>query len=262
MRHLAMLVLIAAVSSCGAGCGDDDTGSNPSTPLRDGGNGSRVDGGMGPSGPGDEGAGCVSDGNCNGGFKCVANVFTIGICARACSTEANCDDGERCFSYTGQDSDKHCVNIVDEEFGLCGVGYTSLCGEKRVCLYAEGLPIGICVGLCDLDGPTLADAGVDDGGVIAEPATAGHVLCGSTQTCVDDVLREPDPNEGVCGMYVDRGELCGTERGLFCATADVCVPDDINDSNSEWRCRQDCSTGQTCEQGKCMPVPNFATYCQ
>jgi hypothetical protein len=264
-------------------CGDDDDSGkkgNDAGLLRDGGTkggaGNDGSGGtsIGPQEQGDEGWPCMfKDGDCNKGFTCVENIFAdqtgkpIGVCARHCQPDmmpSDCEDGEECFSYTNKDADAHCVSLVTDEYGVCGVGDTSVCDKKRSCLYFPNSPFGVCVDICSVSGGA-GDAGADeDGGAVAQqPAGSPTTMCTATgETCVDGVLSEPQSGEGVCGFLVDRGAECGLDVGKYCNSGDICAPEDPNDlMNSTPRCFENCSDTGTCKKGNCIVVQGSFAYC-
>jgi len=267
LPRLSWVFAVAAMCGAGvAGCGDDDDGDNGGGLRDSGASGSRSDGGgsrvdAGPGdGPGDEGWPCSRTEPCNGDLRCATTPFTVGgtpvgVCAVACEVDGDCD-GDQCISYTGAAADAHCVNVVDEEYEVCGVADTSVCSPELTCLYFPDLPVGVCVALCAIDGMASGeDAGVDGPALVAE--------CSGEQTCIDGILAMPAPNEAVCGTLVERGDLCGLDIGLYCPEGDVCAPEDPDDEDSAGRCFQDCSTGTgtECEEGTCVLVPGQFAYC-
>jgi hypothetical protein len=228
-------------------------------------------------------------------LKCVASIFTVGVCARGCKTDTDCGKGDEvCYSYSKQAKDGHCVNKVKDAYGLCGVADTSIC-DNRSCLYLPNQPIGVCIDTCALDGSPVAgsDAGTDagiDGGTDAgidggagddagldtsgssgssgtktpsgSTAPEGAVACGMAQSCVDNVLSAPMTNEGVCGTVVARGEPCGIAHGIYCQEGDICAPEKPTDLRSKLRCFQDCSAASSkCDKGKCLVVQGLFAYC-
>lgn len=260
---LAVVVLFGAVA---AGCGDDDSngdgdsgsgGSDAST-SGTGGGGSlpRPDSGMGGD-QGDEGWPCTPSEPCNGDLRCAATPFEIngtavGVCAVACENNTDCEDGGQCITYSGDETDAHCVNVIEEEYELCGVADTSICSEDLTCLYFPDYPIGVCVSLC-----TTGAAGDEDAGA-APPAG----MCSGAQTCIEGILADPAANEGVCGTLVERGEECGLEIGMYCGQGDVCAPENPNDDTSTQRCFQDCSEPDAeCDEGTCTVVQGLFAYC-
>jgi hypothetical protein len=271
MHGLPRLSWVLAVAVlCGAGvvgCGDDDDasdddsgGGRDSGTSGSGGSGPGIDAGPVGEGPGDEGWPCSRTDPCNDDLRCATTPFTVsgtpvGVCAAACEVDADCDGGQ-CISYTGAAADAHCVNVVDEEYEVCGVADTSVCSETLTCLYFPDLPVGVCVSLCATDGAAGGDdAGVDEPGLVSE--------CSGDQSCIEGILADPTAGEGVCGMLVERGDLCGLDIGLYCPEGDVCAPEDPEDENSAGRCFQDCSTGtgSDCEEGTCVLIPNLFAYC-
>lgn len=290
MSQLRMRALCAVLLCSAMACGDDDDSgkknSDAGTPK--GGSGGKsagssglsggTDGGttIGPAEPGDEGWPCqFTSGECKTGFTCVENIFAdqngkaLGVCARHCQmqmTPSDCEDGEECFSYTGNDTDAHCVNLVTDEYGVCGVGDTSVCDKKRSCLYFPNSPFGVCVDICAVSGGTAGDAGADeDGGTVLPQQDAGSptTMCtGAGETCVDGVLSDPQSGEGVCGFVVDRGAECGLDVGKYCNPGDICAPEDPNDlMNSTPRCFENCSDTGTCKKGNCIVVQGQFAYC-
>jgi hypothetical protein len=259
MKNLQKPLFLAAMMVCAVACGDDDDGKQDGTPLRDA---AVADGGgVGPSGPGAEGWLCQKQSDCDDALKCVASVFTVGVCARACSETDPCDaSDEVCYSYSGKDADLHCVNQVTEEYALCGVADTSICKE-RSCLYAPDAPIGVCVDICSTEGEvTPTDAGIDDGGLIVG-APAGFAMCRAGESCIDGVLADPGNDEGVCGVEVARGKSCSVADGKYCKVGDVCAPDDPSSDDALWTCHQDCSSGNACDEGRCTVIQNLIAYC-
>jgi hypothetical protein len=276
MRRLSRLSGVLAVASlCSviAGCGDDDgddqtaagrgaTGGGGGSGARDasvggdGGGGSlpRRDGGIAEE-EGGEGWPCTATEPCNADLRCAATPFAIngravGVCAVACENSDECEGGE-CITYSGAAADAHCVDVIDEEYELCGVADTSICSTDLTCLYFPDYPLGVCVALCSIGG------GDEDAGAGQPSAT-----CSGQQTCIDGILADPAANEGVCGTLVDRGEECGLEIGLYCAQGDVCAPENPNDESSAQRCYQDCSTADAeCETGTCRLVQGMYAYC-
>jgi hypothetical protein len=259
MSRLPRLSRVLAVVAlcCGAGavgCGDDDSGGDDGASPRD--SGTDADASFGDR-PGDEGWPCGAVDPCNGDLVCAATPFrdgdmTIGVCAEACDPSGNCDDGE-CISYTGEPADAHCVNVIDEEYEFCGVADTSVCSRELTCLYFPDQPVGVCVMICAADDG--ADAGVDAPGVTG--------MCSGEQSCIEGVLSDPEPGEGVCGALVERGESCGLDTGRYCGEGDICAPEDPDDASSAWHCFQDCSTqtGSDCEEGTCTLLGNQFAYC-
>ena len=252
---LAAFALLAAVA-----CGDDDSNASDGGMAGQGGAGAPGGGSGGGSGQGDEegseGWPCTSAKPCLEGLICAGSPITIdgipiGVCGMACQGDMQCSGGS-CITYTGAAADAHCANIVDEEFGLCGVADTSLCSDDKTCLYLPGAPVGVCVTLCGLDG---APAGDEDAGV-GEPVLGG---CAAEQACIPDIVTS---GEGVCGTIVERGEECGVDIGMFCSAGDICAFEDPTDENSTLRCFQDCSTTETpCEEGTCVIVQGMFAYC-
>lgn len=288
MRVLCAVVLCAAVA-----CGDDDDSgkkndADASTPGGNGGKGAAGKGGgsgglsgggtdaggIGPDEPGDEGWPCqFMSGQCKSGFACVENIFAdqnqkaIGVCARHCQMDmmpSDCEDGEMCFSYTGNDADAHCVNLVADEYGVCGVGDTSVCDKKRSCLYFPNSPFGVCVDICAVSA-SAGDAGAeDDAGVVVQQGSGGSntVMCSGSETCVDGVLADATSGEGVCGTVVDQGAECGIDVGKFCKTGDICAPEDPNDlMSSTPRCFENCGDTGMCKKGNCIVVQGAFAYC-
>lgn len=263
---------VAACGGSGASPSSKDSGKGADGGVRNAtGSGSGADGGqrgdsgiIGPSGPGAEGAACNATIKCTGKLSCVASIFAdsqgkaVGVCGRGCTTATDCKTDEVCFSYSGASKDGHCVNVVKDEYGICGVADTSVCDQTRTCLYLNE-PIGVCVDTCALDG---AGAG-DDAGTGALPD--GAVMCAGKETCVDGVISTPQKNEGVCGIVAKRGETCGIEHGIYCPTTDICAPKDPKNPSSGLVCFQDCSAANAkCDKGKCVTVQNGSdsfAYC-
>jgi hypothetical protein len=271
MSQLRMRVLCAVLLCSAWACGDDDDSGKKDDAglLRDAG-GPANPGGSGGSGgsigAGDEGYPCLfSAGECNKGLTCVENIFQdenmqpLGVCARACKTDPDCASDEKCFSYTSKDTDSHCVNLVDEEYGVCGVGDTSVC-KDRSCLYFPNSPFGVCIDTCVL-GEGESDAGTDDGGTPQDGVPSGAVSCRTGETCVDEVLSAPMSNEGVCGTVVARGDECGIDVGKYCNHGDICAPEDPTNLMSTPRCFENCSDSGMCKKGSCMVVQNAFAYC-
>lgn len=258
-RLPCVLAAIAGLSMIA--CGDDDDsngggGSGGGGNRRDSGTDGRRDGGFDGDVEGSEGWPC-SDDECIDGLRCNASPLTIqgmpiGVCGAPCEDSSECNGG-RCISYSGETGDAHCVDVVEEEYAICGVAETSVCSDDLTCLYLPNLPVGVCVRLCALDGGAAAD----------EDAGAGVGECSGQQTCIDGVLADPPPNQGVCGTLVDRGDECGIDFGRFCRDGDVCAPEDPRDDGSPTRCFQDCSTADAeCDEGTCTLVETLFAYCR
>jgi len=211
----------------------------------------------------EEGFPCFEPDQCVEELSCVATEYTLdgeplGVCARDCTTDSDCDS-ERCFGDPASGEGGYCANVVEQEYDLCGVAETAVCAEGMVCLLFPDLPLGVCVHLCPIDGDAApsGDTLDEDAGVGMEAPAA----CGEEQSCVADVLANPDGN-GVCGTFVARDEECGIAVGLFCADEDVCAPEDPASEESTLRCFQRCDQpGTECEQGTCTLVGRRFAYC-
>jgi hypothetical protein len=256
-RSLAVLAHVACVFSASA-CSDDDE-SDPGTDsgLTDAGmqtdaGDAAPDGGVGTA---IEGELCDATEQCVAGLRCVITAIgaqAVGICGRPCATDTECGT-EACFSYTDDAADKHCVNYVRAAYGSCGVGHTARCAD-RTCLYLPQSTVGLCVDLCSI---SADDAGVDD-----EDAGVGasDVACADSENnCVTGLFASSE--QGVCGTYVERGEPCGLEQGIFCRDDSLCAPADPQDFNSEFLCRQDCSSNGQCDTGECTDIQGTFAYC-
>lgn len=265
------LVLLLALASPLLACGDDDGGADAGMDAGGDGDGSSVGdgdgdlrprvtpdgGGMGDPGDGIEGAPCNTVADCGQDFSCVANIFNVGVCARPCTSAMDCntDEFERCLTYTQFEADAHCVNDVEEEYGLCGVADTSICAGNRECLYFPDLPLGVCVDLCPLAGGDGADGGDDsDGGL-----PTGLINCDSEQTCLDILANAA--GAGVCGTVVDRGAECGLDVGLYCEEGDLCRRQDPENFDEAPVCRQDCSATLECDEGDCTRLDLDTRVC-
>ena len=264
-RRCSAALLFGALLSCLYACGDDDSGKGPGSDaglLRDAGG---VDAGDAGAGMGTEGFPCRAAGDCNSGLACVLNIFVdqsgrdIGVCARSCENDPDCNTDEVCFGYTNASADRHCVNVVNDEYGLCGVGDTSICRSDRSCLYFPDSAVGVCIDTCAVNGGDESDGGTEDAGTSAIPQ--GAVMCQSGETCIDGVLASPMDNEGVCGTLVRRGGECGLEMGKYCDEGDICAPEDPSDLSSTPRCFEDCTSSGTCESGDCVIVQQQFGYC-
>ncbi|HMI90945.1 MAG TPA: hypothetical protein VK509_06255 [Polyangiales bacterium] len=264
----------------GLGCGDDDdspdggpagnaggsaagnSGASGSSPGTRGGRGGDSGGSGGTAGvdagPIDtelEGAPCRfgNAADCPGGLRCVSagDDFAFGVCGRPCMANDDCG-AERCLSLSGSMEDLHCVNFVREEFGLCGSLDTAACAEPRVCLgTSTEFPTGVCVSFCAVEG-----SDVDAGGL---PIQA----CMAAQTCVD-LDPNDDSSPGFCATEVGRGETCEPDftDGRLCEVADICAPIDPNAKPpTDFRCREDCTTSNTCVTGTCTDVQGEFAYC-
>ena len=277
MSQLRMRVLFAVVLSSASACGDDDSGKKSdgtggsTTGTRDAGPLSGGDSGIGPQAVGDEGYPCqAASPDCNKGLICAENIFvdqngqSIGVCGRSCKTDPDCKADEICYSYTGRDQDAHCVTQVTKEYGICGVGDTSVC-KDRSCLYFPNSPFGVCIDTCALGAATDGGSG-DDGGA-PEGLPTGAVECANGETCVDGVLSDPTKNaqgkplEGVCGNVIDRGGECGIDVGKYCMDNDICAPEDPTDLMSTPRCFENCGDDGSCSKGKCIVVMQQFAYC-
>jgi hypothetical protein len=213
-------VLAVPVLSC---CDDDGDARDSGTSGRDS--------GQSPSDEGTEGWPCRGQNECIDDLRCNASPIVVGgvevgVCGAPCSSNQQCGD-RLCLSYSGREADGHCVDIVNEEYELCGVADTSVCSNDLVCLYLPNLPVGVCVRLCALDGEAGEageDAGVSVGG------------CSAGRTCIDGVIADGEAGEGVCGTLVERGEPCGIDSGFYCREEDVCAFENPRDPSAAPRC--------------------------
>jgi len=270
-RALAAGLTYLVLCSLTVGCGDDEGGSDGGAATGGaggiggggmGGDGGRQtlpepDGGAGDAGPppvgeGEEGAGCRTAADCmlvDGTQLACVNSGGFGVCARGCTTDDDCGT-EICDSpYTGFAEDAHCIDLVNEEFGLCGGVVTGLCSSDAglTCFLYSDLPLGVCMTQC-----TTA----------AEDAGATDAMCKADQICVAGVVGGGDGTEGVCGMQAGRGEACGSEMGKFCGAEDVCAPDDPNDMESPITCHQRCTrASDPCDEGACLQF-RTSFYCR
>jgi hypothetical protein len=272
MRRLPRLSRVLAVvllcSLHASGCGDDDDGGNAGGGAGNGSDAGGISGNGGSGGgglprrdasvpsEGEEGYPCNEAQPCNADLVCAATPFAIngrpvGVCGVPCDAVTDCNDGDQCITYSGAATDAHCVNTIDTQYELCGVADTSVCSEELTCLYFPDFPLGVCVSLCNTGGGD-SDAG-----------TSSATMCSDAQMCIEGVLADPEPGEGVCGTLVGRGDECGLEMGRYCGDGDVCGPQDPNDDMSAQRCYQDCSqAGSTCPSGTtCTIVENRIAYC-
>jgi hypothetical protein len=262
LRSLVVLAQLACATFLVA-CSDDDDADGPQPDSgvtdagtqNDAGDAATTDAGFGTA---LEGELCTATDECVSGLRCVIGTVgtqAVGICGRPCATNAECGT-EACFTYTGDAADQHCVNFVRAAYAPCGIGETARCGADRTCLYLPQSTIGLCVDLCVV---SSEDAGVsdDDAGVPNEPDEAS--CPDSENSCVTGLLASAET--GVCGTYVDRGEPCGLEQGIFCRGENICAPADPEDFNSEFLCRQDCSADGRCDSGSCTDVQGMFAYC-
>ncbi len=273
LRFARLFILLSLTFSLPLlGCGDDsdDTGDGGSMDAGDGDGDNDPDtarprfendagGNTGMDMPegGEEGAPCESAIECGEGLACVTNIFTIGVCARPCTSNGDCDaaEFERCVSYTQFEADAHCVNEVEDTYEICGVADTSICAGNRECLYFPDLPLGVCVDLCPLAGD--GDGGTDDsdGGALPD----GIVECGSSDECLD-ILADA-AGVGVCGTVVERGAECGLDVGLYCEEGDFCRRTDPEDLDEAPLCRQNCSDSLECDEGECTRLDLDTRVC-
>ncbi len=250
----------ASTGDGGDGDGDDGTGGRMPLPTVDGGDGDGDGDGDAGAGEGVEGAPCGTAADCTSDLSCVVSGFNFGVCARPCAGDTDCGT-ELCASYSGLQVDAHCINVIREEFAYCGVAETSNCSNTLGldCLYLPNLPIGVCVHFCD------SGSSDGDGGVSETPVTDGGVAipaCEGPQTCIANIVEEgTDGIDGICGTYVNRGEPCGIQLGGFCKEEDLCGNANPEDPDSEdYRCFQDCSVADVCDEGTCTPYRDIA-YC-
>jgi hypothetical protein len=275
-RSIGLGIALACVTALGFACGDDDSssgsnGKDASTPSRAGSGGStpglpgvrppRGDGGTatgadggGIAGEGEEGAPCQATADCGSGLACVdSGGFSLGVCARPCKQDTDCGL-ELCVSRSGLEADAHCENVQRTEFAYCGAVETAICGEPRTCLYTtQGVPLGVCVSICSVDGAVASDA----------DAGADVVACSATQSCIDVELQdETTGNKGFCAEHVARGAECGIDLGKICEDVDICAPKDpAAMTPADFRCREDCTDSGTCTAGTCTDVRGQFAYC-
>jgi hypothetical protein len=281
LKRVSVLVPLAFFSL--AACGDDaappegsagkDGSSTAGAAAGSGGrppaagtsaSGSGGSGGVGTPGDSEEGDPCMGASDCVTGLRCVAvpeillNGVPLGVCGKPCSMDAECGDAASCYSYSGMDRDKHCVDVIDEDYALCGVADTSVCKPPgKICLVDSELPvIGLCATLCTV-GASDDDAGVPPG----EPSGTG---CTAGQTCVGGELTGGAPDDGICGVRVARGGECGLDVGMgaFCAPEDICAPDNLDDAASAVHCYQRCTrAAPQCDSGACILASANLGYC-
>jgi hypothetical protein len=278
-RSIGFGLVLACVTGLAFACGDDSssgndgkdastahgagTGAGGSTPGLPGVRPPRGDGGTATGGPdgggisgeGEEGAPCQATVDCMSGLSCVdSGGFSLGVCARSCKMDTDCGL-ELCVSRSGLAADAHCENVQRSEFAYCGAVETAICGEPRTCLYTTaGVPLGVCVSICSVDGtPATGD---EDGG-------AGVVACAQGQSCIDVELQdETAGNKGFCAERVARGTECGIDLGKICEDTEICAPKDPAAMTPEdFRCREDCTDDGTCSAGKCTDVQGEFAYC-
>jgi hypothetical protein len=270
-RALASGLTYLVLWSLTAGCGDDEGGSDggaangagaggmagggtggmggrQTLPDPDGGSG--VGGGDASVGEGEEGFPCLTMDDCGmsaegAQLTCVASGFQdFGVCARSCTSDNDCGTEVCRIAPGGTAADAHCVNLLNEEFALCGIVETSDCADAAglVCLYLPDAPYGVCTTLCTSSG--------DDGGV-PDP------ICDDDQFCRGGIvgMSTPDDPDGVCGTHAARGEVCGIFEGAFCNTGDLCAPEDPADDATAFICRQDCTDADVmCDTGTCTQL--------
>lgn len=247
-----------AGASAGSGAAAAGTGAGGRS-----GSGAGGAGGLGSPGGMEEGEPCMGASDCATGLRCagvpglmLSTGVPVGVCGKPCAMDDECGDGAVCYAYSDMDRDKHCVDVIEEDFALCGIAETSVCGVNRVCLVFDTPVVGLCATLCQT-GASDDDAGVPSG----EPGGAG---CASGQSCIGGVLADAMAGEGICGKQVARGAECGIDLGVgdFCGPGDVCAPDDVNDAESPVRCYQECSRAEPqCDTGTCAIIPNAFGYC-
>lgn len=271
-------LVLTCVAGFALACGDDSggtgdkpdtkgdastSGSGGSTPGLPGVRPPRGDGGTTPGGAdgggvvgeGEEGAPCQATADCGTGLSCVdSGGFSLGVCARPCTQDTDCGL-ELCVSRSGLEADAHCENVQRAEFAYCGAVETAICGEPRTCLYTTpGVPLGVCVSICAVDGaPAAGD----------EDAGTSVVACAAAQSCVDvDLQDEADGNKGFCAERAARGAECGIDLGKICEDVDICAPKDPAAKMPEdFRCREDCTMSGTCAAGTCTDVRGEFAYC-
>jgi hypothetical protein len=278
-------VLVPLALFCLAACGDDAAPADDDAAGQSGsaaaagagagavagssagagaGTGAGASGRSGSSGAADveEGSPCMGDADCVAGLRCAAipgllfNGVPVGVCGNPCMMDADCGDGSVCHSYSDMDRDKHCVEVIEEDYALCGIAETSVCKMGSVCLVFDTPVAGVCATLCQA-GAGDADAGMPTGEAGAEGCAAG-------QSCIGGVFEDAPPEEGICGREVARGADCGIDIGVgdFCGMGDICAPDDLEDEASAVRCYQACSRANPqCDTGACVLASNMIGYC-
>jgi hypothetical protein len=200
-----------------------------------------------------EGEPCTTSSECASGLACVDGGFLQGVCGRPCDSAADCGF-EECASWTGNVADNHCVNVVRDEFGLCGAGMTAVC-EGRTCFYpaADSL-VGVCVNTCEVAPVDGSDGGTDD-----DAGADAAAECSAGQICFDiEFSAEGATNEGICVTEQDRGDECGIDLGFVCRDGDACVPADA--AGTTLRCYEDCTESGECAKGTCTDGGDY-NYC-
>lgn len=234
------LGLLLGLSACG---GSDKPSSGGSAGA--GGKGSAAGsggsaGGSTGTGSGKEGDDCTGDKDCGKGLNCIladsvkvssTQSVPVSVCARKCSVDSDCMDGEMCFSTTGKGDNLLCWSLTTEAGKPCGPGDTSFCDESMnlQCLVTQSSTTGSiaggeCVQICD----------------------SSHG-CPSDLTC----LGNTDNSGGVCGTQLKRGADCVSDPLSDCAPADVCITD-----GQTGFCLQDCTKNMMCDDSsqKCMSL--------
>lgn len=241
------------------GTGGDGTGGRPMLPSggMGGTGGGSGDGGV-VMGDGEEGFPCLTVADCGKApdgaqLACVESGFAnFGVCARSCASDDDCGE-ETCVSISGQAADAHCINLINEEFALCGVIETSTCAPEAglTCLYLPDQPYGVCTTLCVSGGD---DGGVADGTCDADQFCRGNIVSSTAE----------DPRDGVCGVHAARGEECGIFLGSFCNEGDLCAPENPADiENTPFVCRQDCTESpDVCAEGTTCTMFQGSFFCQ
>jgi hypothetical protein len=236
----------AAVDTAGRG-GRSGSGGGGGPQLRDA--GSPTDPGTTPVGSLKEGQQCSTQNPCGPDLTCSnaslpppsANAAPIAarFCARTCADATECEEGEVCSTFSGNEDDLVCISLEDEQFAFCGPASTSGCAGNLACVYLgddaatpEIELVGLCVQPCE-----PAVGGTDAG---AEPGAAAE--CEPTQICVE--------TDGICATEVPRGGDC-SEIGTLCTGDDVCAPDVIPPTETTpAHCVQNCTDESvTCEDG-------------
>ena len=273
MRATALAGGLFFLCALAIGCGDDEGGSDGGDAGDGAGSGGMggASGGMGGAGGrpplpeldggagndaavGDlvEGAPCLTTAECEDGLACVESGFAnFGVCARSCASDDDCG-GETCVSISGAPADAHCINLINEEFELCGVIDTSNCAPAAglTCLYLPDVPYGVCTTLCS--------SGGDDAG-------APNDACDADQFCRGGIVstNQPGQEDGICGAHASRGETCGIFEGAFCDPGDVCAPASLPvTDDTEFVCRQDCTEDpDSCADGTTCTMHQGFFFC-
>jgi hypothetical protein len=275
MNRLNLFRLVLGLTLGSAACSSDskdnkgNAGSSAGSSAGAGGSAAGSSAGKSGAGSGAAGAGnhgsvtegqeCALPADCASGLSCVISgivepdqsVAAVRICARACGSEADCDQDETCQTLTNKPADAHCWKLQTEPLKPCGPSDTSMCAAPLDCFHTSddgNVPLGICFNYCKSPGGTNPQPDV----VLEQ--------CPDSLDCVGGSMTEV----GICAHGAKRGDACNPDVGSVCLdSSDFCLG---MSAGGDAQCLQNCTGTNKCDDGKTCTViqndPDNTSYCE